>query len=953
MAKESVVRNNMWKWLALAAIAFGSAYLAYPPKDKIRLGLDLKGGNSFTLGVDYARLHDKLIEKLIERNPEYDDDPEQLDGAVKATLEDSNFDDRMVEIIRSRVDAMGTNEPVIQPVKGKHQIVVQLPGADKAEGDAARERLQKMAYLEFRFVPENESELLARIPADKAPPGYVVSGGGYAKAKDWKSISSQSNYLARVASFGTTDRSVKFILQPEKDKNTGKVKYYRPRFVEKKVQLMGDALQRASHGRTEGLSAGYCVNFELKPASAAKFADLTRDHIGRELAIILDDELVSAPNIRSEIGRNGQITGQFTLEEVKALAADLNAGALPAPLKIDSESKVDPTVGKDAINSGIQAAVIGFTLVALFMIFYYCYVGVVADIALLLDVLLLPTALFLVAHILGVFVEDPSMAGAQIQLPVLTMPGIAGLVLTLGMAVDANVLIFERIREEFQRGADVGKAVSNGYARAFTAIFDSNITTIITGCILYSVGTGPVRGFAIMLTGGVVISMFTAIVVTRLVIDHTTAPESGKAFKMRQFFKAPKIDFLSKGRLTVGVSAAIIVVSLAVFAFRLFTNPGSVLAVDLTGGTSIVYGVEGDQDAAAKDEFLKSVRAALDPIDNAMVIQRQNGDLFLKTGITTDPGSTFVFDVTGADKFNRDNAKRSLSAFDVNSTIVLSDVEAKVADGATNTVGKLTVKVSETSASRKGRELAAAGSSVQAEVQRILAASSRQAQFAAAGEPQETVGVEYRIEEALNSADSLKDFKFTVKSSETVGPSVGADLKESGTKAVLLSLVAILLYVGFRFRFGFGLGGLVALAHDALISLGLFSLCGRQVSLIVITALLTIIGYSINDTVVVFDRIREQLQRDKRTSFRDVCNQAINACLSRTVITSLTTFFAVAALFMFGDGSIYDFALTMLIGVVAGTYSSIFIATPVMVWWYRGKRPDFTEEEEEGKGKAK
>ena len=590
------------------------------------------------------------------------------------------------------------------------------------------------------------------------------------------------------------------------------------------------------------------MSFELKREAAARFSELTATHIGRQLAIILDDELVSSPVIQSEIGRNGQITGSFTLEEAKALASDLNAGALPAPLKIDSESKVDPTVGRDAISSGIQAAIIGFVLVALFMIFYYWYLGVIANVALLLDVILLPTALFLVAHILGAFVEDPSMAGAKVQLPVLTMPGIAGLVLTLGMAVDANVLIFERIREEFQRGAAVGKAVENGYARAFTAIFDSNLTTIITGVILFVVGTGPVRGFAITLTAGVAISMFTALVVTRLVFDHTVNPDSMKPFRMLHFFKNAKYDFMKVTKLTVGGSFAFIAVAIAIFFVRLSNDRASVLSVDLTGGTSIVYNLKSEAKPAVAD-----VRATLKEFDNAAIIQYQEG-----VGSTT-----------------------------------------------------LLVKTGETAETEKGSKVE--NKDVGAYVTKLL-------------------------------QEKFPDAALVPASVDEVGSMVGADLKKSGTYAVLFSLAAILVYVGFRFRFGFGLGALVALAHDALISLGLFSLCGRQVSLIVITAVLTIIGYSVNDTVVVFDRIRELLRHDRRMSFYDLCNAAVNQCLSRTVVTSLTTFFAVAALFAFGDGSIFDFALIMLFGVAAGTFSSVFIATPVMFWWYKGKRPATDDE---------
>lgn len=850
MSKESIVRNNVWKWLVLLLLAAFSVHVTYPFKDKLRLGLDLKGGTSFTLGVDT----DRLRENIIAENPAITNTPGAVENLVEKTLKDC--DDNIVAVIRKRVDSMGMNEPVIQSLPKEHRLLVQLPGADEEMRKAAKARLQNMAFLEFRLTHPKDEQLVAKLLAkDIAPEGYVKKGSGYARAANWSEAVRTPGYAARLAAFGTTDDRYRFMLEPGRDA------IYEPHFVSRNIELTGKNIEHAAWER-DMTKGGFEVKFRLDAEGGQKFSTLTRNYKaggpknrtgeGRCLAIILDDMLVSAPRIQSEIGREGVITGRFTLEEARTLASDINAGALPAPLKILSESSVAPTVGEDAIKAGSTAAVIGFVLVAVFMLIYYWYAGLVADIALFLDVALLPTALVLVANILGVFAQDPSMGGGgSMQLPVLTMPGIAGLVLTLGMAVDANVLVFERIREEFQRGQTAGKALANGYGRAFTAILDSNLTTIITGIILFVVGTGPVRGFAITLTAGVVISMFTAVVVTRLVFDHTVKPESARPFRMMQFFKNPKIDFMRFGNRTLVGSAVVIAVSLLVFVIRCWNNPASVLSVDLTGGTSIVYDVAQDSARQPKE---RDIRAALDGFDNAAVIQYQRG---------------------------------------VESTTLL-------------------VKTGETADTDKGRTLE--NRDVGAYVTKLL-------------------------------SERFPDAGFTTKSVEEVGSVVGADLKESGTKAVIFSLVAILLYVGFRFKFGFGLGGLVALAHDALISLGLFSLCGRQVSLIVITALLTIIGYSINDTVVVFDRIREQLHRDRRTPFRELCNQAINACLGRTVITSVTTFFAVAALFVFGDGSIYDFALTMLIGVIAGTYSSIFIATPIMAWWYREKRPDFDEEE--------
>ena len=849
MSKESAVRNNIWKWLVLLLIAVVSFYVTTPLQEKLRFGLDLKGGTSFTLGVDTER----LAENIIADNPEITNKT----GAVEARIDEilKDCDARIIEVIRRRVDAMGTNEPVIQGMKD-HRLLVQLPGVDEEVRKAAKASLQSAAYLEFRLTHAKNDQLVAKLLSkDVAPEGYVKKGSGYARAENWKEVSKTPGYAARLAAFEVPDPRYAFMLEDNGDGT------YAPNFVARRTdpQVTGEHLEAAAVER-DPTTGQLSIGFRLNSEGAQKFATLTRNYKaggpknptgrGRQLAIILDDQLISAPVIQSEIGANGQITGRFDGPSAQKLANELNAGALPAPMKILAESSVSPTVGEDAKHAGIIAACLGFCLVAVFMFIYYWMTGLVADIALFLDIALLPTALVFVANVLGVFAHDPAMGGGgSMQLPVLTMPGIAGLVLSLGMAVDANVLIFERIREEFQAGRRAGDAIKNGYGRAFTAIFDSNLTTIITGIILFVVGTGPVRGFAITLTAGVVISMFTAVVVTRLVLDHCVDPGREAPFRMMQFFKNPNFDFMKLTKFTVGGSFAFIAVALVIFAIRFYNNRASVLAVDLTGGTSIVYNIKQD----AKPE-IKDIRAALNDFDNATVIQYQDGG---------------VGDST------------------------------------------LLVKTGETAETKKGSQLE--GKDVGAYVTKLLREKFPQAEIVPA-------------------------------SVDEVGSMVGADLKKSGSYAVLFSLVAILIYVGFRFQFGFGLGALVALAHDALISLAIFSLCGRQVSLIVITALLTIIGYSVNDTVVVFDRIREQLRHDRRMTFAELCNSAVNACLGRTVITSVTTFFAVLALFAFGDGSIFDFALTMLIGVVAGTYSSVFIATPVMMWWYKGKRPEFEAE---------
>ena len=752
---------------------------------------------------------------------------------------------------------MGTNEPVTQGMKN-HRLLVQLPGADEKTRKEAKASLQNAAFLEFRLTHPKNDQLVAKLLSKEVcPPGYKKSGSGYARLDNWSTLSQQPGYAAQFSRFETPDARYSFMLEDNGDGT------FSPNFVARSTEprVTGEDLV-SSQVERDPTSGGLSIGFRLSAEGGRKFSQLTRNYKahgpknptdkGRQLAIILDDQLISAPVIQSEIGSQGQITGRFDAKSAKKLSDELNAGALPAPMKILAETTVAPTVGEDAIHAGLVAAAMGFCLVAIFMFIYYWMAGLVADIALFLDIALLPTALVVVANVLGVFAHDPSMGGGgSMQLPVLTMPGIAGLVLSLGMAVDANVLIFERIREEFMAKKAAGEAIKLGYGRAFTAIFDSNLTTIITGVILFVVGTGPVRGFAITLTAGVVISMFTAVVVTRLVFDHCVDPSRMAPFKMMHFFKNPKFDFMKATKFTVGISFAIIAVSLAIFAVRFLNNKASVLSVDLTGGTSIVYNLKEEAKPSEAD-----IRACLNDFDNAAVIQFQSG-----VGSST-----------------------------------------------------LLVKTGETAETAKGQTLE--GKDVGAYVTKLLQEKFPQAEFKAA-------------------------------SVDEVGSMVGADLKKSGTLAVLFSLIAILVYVGFRFQFGFGLGALVALAHDALISIGLFSLCGRQISLIVITAVLTIIGYSVNDTVVLFDRIREMLRHDKKLSFYDLCNAAVNACLSRTVITSVTTFFAVLALFAFGDGSIFDFALIMLFGVVAGTFSSVCIATPIMFWWYKGKRPDFEAEEKQ------
>ena len=902
---DSKSRNNIWKWLVLLVITCVSIAVSFPLKEKLRFGLDLKGGAEFMLGIDEGKLKQMVVTRnvtnatmlacfaneealaaAIKTQPEV----AALNAKIEQEMDEirRRSDARLVEIVRRRVDGMGMNEPTIQSLPDKHGVLVQLPGFygttevagiagertnNNMSRESAKESLLSAAFLEFRLLAPNNDELVSSLMAsDDCPRGYVRGGSGFMPGPDFADVVAETGYASEFSLFHVEDPRYEFVFSQKQADGS-----FKPYFVERwaptksHAPITGDYLTHAAVGNDE--FGRLTIEFEFNDKGASLFREVTRRYRkgseeapeGRCLAILLDGKLVSAPVIQAEIGNRGQITGTFTPAQAAELANNLNAGALPAPLMILADSSISPTVGEGAKQAGMVAALLGFMLVAIFMIIYYWYAGLVADVALFLDVVLLPAALVLVANVLGVFGADTAMGGGgSTQLPVLTMPGIAGLVLTLGMAVDANVIIFERIREEFAAQASVGTAIKNGYGRAFTAILDSNITTITTGVILFLVGTGPVRGFAITLTAGVLISMFTAVVVTRLVFEHTVQPDAMKPFKMLNIFKkTPNIDFVKMGKVTVIASFAIVFLTCAIFFIRAFSKPESVLSVDLTGGTSIQYECtvgEGQQKPTVED-----VRKAIGPFDPGAVVQyshsAKKGDLLLiKTSYTTEK---------------------------------LQKSTEKAHEGVTDVVSHIT--------------------------------------------------------RLLQEAPSLKEkgAAFALSEQTEIGSAVGADLKKSGAWAVCLSLCAILIYVAFRFEFGFGLGALVALAHDALISLGLFSLCGGQVSLLVITALLTIIGYSVNDTIVVFDRIREDLRKDQKTGFKELCNLALNKCLSRTVITSVTTFFAVIALFAFGDGPVFDFALTMLFGVIAGTFSSVFIATPIMMWFYKGRRPQFEKAAEQ------
>jgi SecD/SecF fusion protein len=733
-----------------------------------------------------------------------------------------------MEALRARIDGLGIAEPVIYP-QGDARVVIQLPGVDKGKREEARRTIQGVAFLEFRLVHKNSARWVQRLfDENRFPRGFKPATIGQSNVliRDREAVKDDdmdSGFWASVRRFAPREGAE--LMLERQDGETGSV-YYRPFYIETVQQLTGKAVDRAMVDY-DNLNRPK-VSLQFTGQGRRRFAQVTRDYCprgeknresesGRQLAIILDGQLKSAPELVTEIadGR-AEITGSFTQMEVRRLANVLRTGALAAPMKIIEERSVDPTLGRDAVRSGVTAAVIAGILVAIFMLGYYLLPGLFANFALLLDFLLLPLAAIFVGNLFGLFGGNQ---GGGAGLPTLTLPGIAGIALTFGMAVDANVLIYERIREEQKAGKHLGPAVDAGYDRAFSTIFDSNITTLLAAVIMFWQGSGPIRGYAITLSAGILVSMYTAIVVTRMLFNVAVNSGRFQTVKMFSWFPDSKFDFLGKRKLAFAFSLALIVGTGVMFAKNGQKNFG----VDFTGGSLLTI-------SYAEPAPVDQVRQALaeQGIEAAPQYQEVGGDKLLAVSVSFENG---------------EKAKAALEQ-----------------------------------------------------------------KFAAQ--------------------------KFKVVQQDEVGPQVGRELKVKGVRALVWAIIGMILYITVRFEFGFAVGAIVALLHDAVIAVGLFCLFGRQLSTPMIAAVLTIIGYSVNDTIVVFDRIREQRALRPTLKFSEAANLAINQTLSRTMLTSGTTLLSVGALLIFGGGAMFDLALMLFIGITIGTYSSVFVATPIAQLWH-------------------
>ena len=674
---------------------------------------------------------------------------------------------KAIEIIGDRINGLGVTEPIIRAV-GDNRIEVQLPGVNTKDNPEIVNSVQKPARLEFRLVHEGTGPMRAEPAAEDVPPGYEV-------------LSVEEN--ARGAA---TPATLYYLVKRI------------PEMTGKNVSSAGARMDQ--YGKYE-------IQLAFDDEGADTFAKVTEANVGRLLGIVLDGRLYSAPNINGAItGGVAQITGGFSQREAIELANVLN-NPLDLPLQIKEQYEVGPTLAADSVSSGKLAFIIGTALTALFIVFFYTTGGLLAVFAMILNVLI----------ILGVMAS----IGAT-----LSMPGIAGIVLTIGMSVDSNILIFERMREELKLGKSLPTALEAGFDKAFSAILDGNLTTLITAGIMVALGTGPVKGFGVTLAIGIFSTMFAALVISRLFLDM--AIHGGFVKKMRMFsiLENTRYDFLKHARLAFIVSWSVVLIGVGVVAYK----GADIYGIDFSGGDQVSL------------SFKKSV-----PVSEIRSVAQSKGIEDLNIAYTQQIGGD-------------DEVLRVTTPFDQSKPLVA----------------------------------------------------------------------------ALQAAHP--EAAFEVISESRIGPSVGEEIKSNAAWAIFWSLVLILIYVAFRFEMGYGIGAVVSTLHDVVLTIGVFVMVGGQFNASMVAAILLIVGYSINDTIVVFDRIREELTLDPTTSLRNVINRSLNLTLSRTIITGGTTFLTAIVLATVAGGEVRDLAITLIIGVITGTFSSLFIASPIFYWWHKGDR---------------
>ena len=832
----------------------------------------------------------------------------EVESAIRAEVQSAV--DNSFNVVRNRIDKFGVVQPNIQKLEGQSgRIMVEMPGIKEPE--RVRKLLQGSANLEF-WETYNSNEitpLLAQLnqryaaqggeivdttavePATEEAVADSAKAAGDLAAKlakkdtkggDSKAIEAakkqnplfsvfqptQGNTLAVVGYANARDTAeinkiiysdlanqifpaelkLRWGAKPEDfgGQNTkGDIfELYALKITEPsgRAPLEGDVIT-SSKDDFEPTTGRPCVSMQMNSDGARRWSQITKQNIGKAVAIVLDDAVYTAPRILSQIdGGNSQITGNFTIEDTKDLANTLNSGKMPAPTRIVQEEVVGPSLGAQSIKQGIISFIVAFVLLMIYMILLYGFIpGILSDIALLFN-------LFFTLGILTSFQAA------------LTMPGIAGIVLTLGTAVDANVLIYERIKEELKKGLSVKESLNKGYANAFSAIFDSNLTSLITGVILLYFGTGPVKGFATTWIIGIVVSFFTAVYMTRLVYDHMLKKDKWTDLTFvtgysKNLMQNAHYNFMGMYKKTFIIWGAAAILFCISFAVR-----GLSQSIDFTGGRNYVVTLD-------KETPVEDVRLAL------------TGAFINTMG---------------------ENAQK-----EANTSVIALGTDGKTVRISTNW------------------DIESNNPEVDDQAETILFNTLKKA--------------------GLVSQDNVEHFKNpdvreggSIISSAKVGPSVAKDITYGAIISVIIALIAIFLYILFRFRnVAFSVGSTVALALDALIVIGFYSVLwgwvpmSLEIDQTFIGAILTVIGYSINDKVVVFDRIRENIGLFGKRDRQDLFNDSLNQTLARTINTSVTTLIVLLAIFILGGDSIRSFSFAMILGVIFGTLSSLFIAAPV------------------------
>ena len=725
-----------------------------------------------------------------------------LQGGVSFTLEidESNLKSNeqlrsgqledVLTVMNNRINGLGVTEPTIR-IMGGNAIEVQMPGVSLKDNPEAIEELSRPAKLEFRLVHRTLRPSSAKPPLSEIPVGYEV-----------------------------------LLMESERG---GKV-IEEPFYVKRRPEANGNIIKDAYPAMED--ANRFSVSMEFTPEGSKVFEKITssileedrKTGVKQPLAIVLDGRLVSAPNIQSVISSRGSITGNFTRREAIELANALN-NPLSVGLKRTSLNEVGPSLAEDAKDSSLMASAIGAIATIAFMIFVYWSMGIIAVFSVLVNILIL----------VGVLASF----GAT-----MTLPGIAALVLTLGMAVDSNILVFERMREETHLGKSLWTALEMGHEKAFSTIVDANITTLISAIILWKFGSGPVKGFGVTLAVGILTTLFCCLILSRALLELTIRHNLIRKALTKTLLAADlNINFMKYAKASFAISWTIVILGVATMIYR----GDKTLSIDFTGGDLVTIGFNEDKKP---------------PIGEILALSESTSD----TGI--------------------------------------GEIQASYQTDLASKVERLVLQVE----SEKGD----------------------------------------RVFEKIK--EKFPDAGLYLVGQQSVGASVSKDITRDAFIALAISLLSILLYIAVRFEFSYGIGALVATFHDVILTIGLYIILGLfgvgsgQFSAPMVAAILTVMGYSINDKIVVFDRIREELVLKPKMSLRDIINYSINRTLSRTMLTSLSTFIAALALFVFGTGIIVDFSLVFMLGIVVGTYSSIFIASPVFYWWNKGNRAKVEKE---------